>query len=254
VDTSLGNDVLHLHHLWRNSHTTCAYCQSRRLSEYTPLVAESQYIQFFGLQSIRCFDYIAIIPISLQFALCYVVCFAFQTWLIFWIGYLFEDPKMTWTACIILFYMFYFFPILFEVATMVRKRIWPTPHADGSSPALLRMDSSKQRTFSLGCPVFISFLLFKPYVRDQDVFRPALTLWVWIYISFAFCWLLFGIAKDSPGSILGSIYRRGFRVDSFKGSQAALVAFLTFLASIMHYGAMYKPSGTVNSEWTGIFG
>ncbi|KAJ5633229.1 hypothetical protein N7490_009568 [Penicillium lividum] len=45
-----------------------------------------------------------------------------------------------------------------------------------------------------------------------------------------------------------------FRVNSSEGSLAVVLAFYTLLAGILYYGVTYDSSGTVNPDWTGIFG
>lgn len=199
-------------------------------------------------------DHIAIFPISLQFAFCFVVLVAFQTWFILWLGDFFEDSTLNQNVCVILVMLLWFAPVFRASSNFFHKTISSMVQIGRSSPPPRPIVLSRQRIYSWGCSALISFVLFPLYVRGRPPYGRRPMLWLNYHICFCLSWLLLEISNDLPSFSSESILSRVCRVDSFHGSQAVLLVFLTFIASILHYGVMFHPSGTVNPDWTGDFG
>jgi hypothetical protein len=112
----------------------------------------------------------------------------------------------------------------------------------------------------IGC-VSVSMLSAPLLIRQMDnAISPmpevSLVLWTWKWkiLSWILYQLLWRATGGSPQYTQGNIAELLFRVDSFRGLQAVELCFLTILSSALYYGLLYDSTGTINPEWTGVFG
>jgi hypothetical protein len=132
-----------------------------------------------------------------------------------------------------------------------------------SSDFLISIIKRDKVNFALSLVVAYIVLMYYSFL-GSDFFRSHVASWeifIWTTCLGMFCGLRISLWAASDlfeDTWYARLFRynqaRLFRVNTPRGAQAARLSGLILFASTLYYGTLYDPSGTVNPDWTGVFG